>query len=318
MASSRRPRMSLPPELSAIDEAWGDEEQTTLPRPSRTPTAPIRPEIPEVIIPAPLVPTDIELEPIDDDFQERATTVPRVPLDEYARRMMMSREMQQAVTEAPPAPSRDAPDFHASLEFDLGLHDLGLRDLAMPPRQPGPLAPSQFPTAPPPINFDDERSRTLPGSHLRDDMELDLSSELPPPLSYATLRAHAEAQQRTDHQTMKDRFAMGDFSGALEMAEYILGRTPHDPEAKSLSEKCRDVLLDMYSSRIAGLDRVPRIAMTHDQIRWLSLDHRAGFLLSMVDGISSIDDLLDISGMQRLDALRIICALLDQKVIILH
>ncbi len=33
MGSSQRPRMSLPPELGAIDDAWGEDEQTTLPRP---------------------------------------------------------------------------------------------------------------------------------------------------------------------------------------------------------------------------------------------------------------------------------------------
>jgi hypothetical protein len=35
----------------------------------------------------------------------------------------------------------------------------------------------------------------------------------------------------------------------------------------------------------------------------------------MIDGISSVDDLLDVSGMPRLDALRILCDLLDAKVI---
>lgn len=108
---------------------------------------------------------------------------------------------------------------------------------------------------------------------------------------------------------------MGDFSGALAVAEKILGAHPRDAEAQSLSEKCRDVLQDMYTSRINGLDRIPRITMTPDQIRWLSLDHREGFMMSMIDGISSVDDLLDVSGMQRIDTLRILCSLLDQKVI---
>jgi hypothetical protein len=117
------------------------------------------------------------------------------------------------------------------------------------------------------------------------------------------------------HQAMKDKFAMGDFSGALEIAEKLLEKSPSDPEARSLSEKCRDVLLDMYGSRINGPDQVPRIVMSPDQLRWLSLDHRAGFMLSMIDGISTVDDLLDVSGMQRLDALRILCSLMDQKVI---
>jgi hypothetical protein len=114
---------------------------------------------------------------------------------------------------------------------------------------------------------------------------------------------------------MKGKFAMGDFSGALQLAENILNRSPRDSEAQAVATKSREVLLDMYASRIAGLEKVPQVVMGPDQLRWLSLDHRSGFLLAMVDGISSVDDLLDVSGMPRLDALRILCELLDAKVI---
>jgi hypothetical protein len=117
---------------------------------------------------------------------------------------------------------------------------------------------------------------------------------------------------------MKNRFAMGDFSGALDLALRICERDPNHQEAHSLAKKCRDVLEDMYTSRIADMSKVPTIIMGPDQIRWLSLNHRSGFLLSMIDGISSVDDLMDISGMQRLDALRIVCSLLEQKVIALE
>jgi hypothetical protein len=125
----------------------------------------------------------------------------------------------------------------------------------------------------------------------------------------------APADSRGTSQRMKERFAMGDFSGALALAEGVLREKPRDNEAQSLAMRCREVLVDMYSSRISGLHRVPRIVMGPDQIRWLSLDHRAGFLLSMIDGTSPVDDLLDVSGMQRVDALKILCDLLDQKVI---
>ena len=114
---------------------------------------------------------------------------------------------------------------------------------------------------------------------------------------------------------MRDRFAMGDFSGALERADAALQKNPESAEARSLAAKCKEVLYDMYASRIAGLDRTPRVIMGEDQVRWLSLDHRAGFLLSMIDGVSTVDDLLDVCGMKRLDAMRLLCSLLDQKVI---
>ena len=44
-------------------------------------------------------------------------------------------------------------------------------------------------------------------------------------------------------------------------------------------------------------DRVPVVMVAREQLRWLSIDHRAGFLLSHVDGVSSLEMILDVSGM---------------------
>jgi hypothetical protein len=73
--------------------------------------------------------------------------------------------------------------------------------------------------------------------------------------------------------------------------------------------------MDMYSARIGQLSQVASVAVPPDQIRWLSLDHRAGFLLSLVDGHSTLDEVLDISGMPRLDAVRILFSLIEERVI---
>jgi len=114
---------------------------------------------------------------------------------------------------------------------------------------------------------------------------------------------------------MKDRYAMGDFTGALVIAESVLEVDASDPEALRYAESCRKVLTQMYAARLGALDRVVEVAVPADQIRWLSLDHRAGFLLSLVDGISTVEEILDISGMSKLEALRIMYALLEQRVI---
>jgi serine/threonine protein kinase len=72
-----------------------------------------------------------------------------------------------------------------------------------------------------------------------------------------------------------------------------------------------------YLSRIGPRKQVPRIAMEPSQITSISLDHRAGFLLSCIDGASTIDDVLDVSGMPRIETLRIVCELLDHGVLTL-
>lgn len=116
---------------------------------------------------------------------------------------------------------------------------------------------------------------------------------------------------------MKDRYATGDFSGALVIAEGILEVQPGHEEALRCQARCTEVLSQMYLARLGSLHQVVQVALSAEQIRWLSLDHRAGFLLSLVDGISSIEELLDISSMPRLEALRILYGLLDQRVIAL-
>ena len=72
-----------------------------------------------------------------------------------------------------------------------------------------------------------------------------------------------------------------------------------------------------YLSRIGPRLGVPRLAMAEGVISSLALDHRAGFLLSRIDGASSIDELLDVSGMPRLETLRLLCELVDQGVVAL-
>jgi hypothetical protein len=116
---------------------------------------------------------------------------------------------------------------------------------------------------------------------------------------------------------MQDRYAVGDFTGALVVAESILDTSPDDEDAKRYAQSCREVLTQMYAARIGPMDQVAVVAVPPDQITWLSLDHRAGFLLSLVDGVSSIEEILDISGMTRLDALRIMYTLVQQNVITL-
>jgi hypothetical protein len=116
---------------------------------------------------------------------------------------------------------------------------------------------------------------------------------------------------------MKDRYATGDFSGALVIADGILNNDPFHEDARRYQQRCSETLSQMYLARLGSLTQVVRVAVARDQIRWLSLDHRAGFLLSLVDGTSSIEELLDVSTMPRLEALRILYGLLDQRVIAL-
>ena len=155
----------------------------------------------------------------------------------------------------------------------------------------------------------------------------DLPMDLPPSekiRSFETEEAAPEAHSRATLppydpndplDRIHDRFVVGDYSGALVLAEGVLEEQPDNSEAQRYAVSCRDMLRQMYLSRIGSGRHVPRLIMGPEQLRWLTLDHRAGFLLSCVDGRSSIDEILDVSGMPGLDALRLLYELVQEGVI---
>jgi hypothetical protein len=64
-----------------------------------------------------------------------------------------------------------------------------------------------------------------------------------------------------------------------------------------------------YLRRLKSLRSIPRMLRPMQE---LSLDPRAGFICSMVDGTTSIEDIIDMSGAPRLDVLRILDDLVAQ------
>jgi hypothetical protein len=66
-------------------------------------------------------------------------------------------------------------------------------------------------------------------------------------------------------------------------------------------------------ARLGGEDAVPEMAR-HD-LGAQALDHRAGFLLTFIDGASPLELLLDVTGLPRLDVLRIVDELVRAGVV---
>src|SRR4051812_30269119 len=83
-------------------------------------------------------------------------------------------------------------------------------------------------------------------------------------------------------------FSAGDFESALSVAQSILRIDPDSAEAASYAESCRLRLRLSYAARLGSLLRVVTQVTSHEDVRRLHLDHRAGFLLSCVDGFSTV------------------------------
>jgi tetratricopeptide (TPR) repeat protein len=113
----------------------------------------------------------------------------------------------------------------------------------------------------------------------------------------------------------RELFALGDFSGSLEMIEKILQVDPGHAEARGYLEQNEATLIEMYESKLGPLSGVPRLAIQPEEILWLNLDHRAGFLLAQIDGTIDFEDLFALSGLPRLDTARILATLIHDGVI---
>ncbi|RMG19585.1 MAG: hypothetical protein D6729_04885 [Deltaproteobacteria bacterium] len=116
-------------------------------------------------------------------------------------------------------------------------------------------------------------------------------------------------------QGARDLFELADFSGSLELIEKVLELDPENAEAREYLRRNEDTLVKMYESKLGSLDHCPRVRISPDEIVWLNLDHRAGFVLAQIDGEVSYEEIYALSGMSRLDTSRILAQLVEEQVI---
>lgn len=116
-------------------------------------------------------------------------------------------------------------------------------------------------------------------------------------------------------QEAKDLLELDDHSGAMDLILRAQALEPDNEEVQRLRERSEATLVAMLESKLGNLDKKPRVSLKEDEIIWLNLDHRAGFILAQIDGTVSYEDLFAISGMSRLDTARILAQLTDEGVI---
>jgi hypothetical protein len=253
-----------------------------------------------------------------DDENDRPTVNPPFDVEAYARKA--SKQSGSGRPGAPPAPGVPSFEPEEARSKQITLTDEAELEKARekstertdppPPRQPTPSA----------LSMADARAPSSPNNPAVAAPQRSLS---PTSIEAAVLGAIGsspapEITERTiedPEAEMRERFSLGDYTGALEMAELILAEEPGNLEAAECGENCRTVLENMFAARLGPLDRVPMVVVPRTQMRWLSIDHRAGFVLSLIDGSSSVEMILDVCGMPRLDALRILHELVQQKIV---
>lgn len=116
-------------------------------------------------------------------------------------------------------------------------------------------------------------------------------------------------------QGARDLLELDDHTGAMELILKAQELDPTNPALGELRERSEATLQAMFESKLGDLSRAPRIVLKDDDIIWLNLDHRAGFVLAQIDGTVTFEDLFAVSGMSRLDTARILAQLIEEGVI---
>jgi hypothetical protein len=108
---------------------------------------------------------------------------------------------------------------------------------------------------------------------------------------------------------------LDDCSGALAEVERAVQLDPSNLTAQELRNRCEETLCEQYDSKIGDRLERPGLKMKREEIVWLNLDHRAGFLLSLIDGQATFEDLFALSGMTELETARILAMLIEENLI---
>ncbi|MET0405307.1 MAG: hypothetical protein ABW123_23025 [Cystobacter sp.] len=116
---------------------------------------------------------------------------------------------------------------------------------------------------------------------------------------------------------VEELLALGDVSSALELLDKAEQSSPEDFRLPETRVRCEHAHRLALEARLGDLRQVPRLKLRMAELMSLSLDARMGFLLSRIDGRSSYESLFSVSGMSRMETLRVLVQLLDQDIITL-
>ena len=97
---------------------------------------------------------------------------------------------------------------------------------------------------------------------------------------------------------------IGELDRAVAAVDLALSEDPANALAQKLVHRNRDTIMAVFQNFLGDLSRQPQLAKPLHELSNAPISPRAAFLLSRVDGSLSIDEILDVSGMPRMEAYR--------------
>lgn len=107
----------------------------------------------------------------------------------------------------------------------------------------------------------------------------------------------------------------GEWSEALELLGAHVLRSPEDLDAQVRLELLRSQQHTAHRERVGDGNGIPQVTMGPDEVLRFNLPANAGFVLSMIDGHTSVSDLVALTGMDPFDALLVFTRLVDAGIV---
>lgn len=209
-----------------------------------------------------------------------------------------------------------------SLADAINAPDGGVADEREP--TPAVRSPSSAQTQPVPQASLKPRTRRprepFPAQH---DIELDSGAmaptegspvAAPDPFQTDRLRPVGAGERRQGISDLLDRVRVllgrGDLASSKQLVDEVLATDPGHGEAQALARDITGRLAMLRIFSLEPMDRVPRQNLA--AAAEVGLSPRSMFVLSMADGSSTLEDLVDLSGMPRSDATEILSELIQK------
>ena len=107
----------------------------------------------------------------------------------------------------------------------------------------------------------------------------------------------------------------GDRTRAVLALDLAVSEDPDSAITQKLIQLHRDEMCEIFQGYLGDAGGVPVMALGLSQLSGQNIDNRAAFLLSRIDGMLTIDELLDVSGMARVEAYRHLCVLVIKGIL---
>lgn len=107
----------------------------------------------------------------------------------------------------------------------------------------------------------------------------------------------------------------GDAERAYDLFETVAEQQPERLDLQSYIEMARSQLFKSYQERFSDGRAIPRLCVELEGVLDYDLPVHAGFVLSMIDGVTRVEDLLSLSGMDPFETLRILQRLADAGIL---